>query len=61
MQFTITRNCIVFLRNRIVLLEIVNCRKWPISATRDLVRDRVFCDRDRVIVDRYNCRVPFKE
>ena len=29
-------------------------RKWPISAIRDLVRDRVFCDRDlgRVIVHR---------
>ena len=28
------------------------CRKWPIFAIRDQVRDRVFFDRDRLIVDR---------
>ena len=28
------------------------CRKWPVSEIRYLVRDRVFCDRDHVIVDR---------
>ena len=40
------------LRNCKVFLEIVIFRKWPNSGICDLVRDSVFCDRDRVIVDR---------
>ena len=41
------------MKNCILFLETVNCRKWPISAIRDLLPDRVFfCDRDRIIIDR---------
>ena len=35
-----------FLRICEVFLKIVICRKWPISAIRDLVRDRVIVDRE---------------
>ena len=35
LQTAIMRNCIVFSKNCVIFLEIVICRKWPISAILD--------------------------